>query len=294
MHTDNRLLEAGQIYAQALATLEPLWAGRPFLPRRLAKRIAIRLLETCGQAEGALIGVIFSRAHHVSIAEHSLKTAILTGALVRYLGFPRAQQLDATVAALLHHLGHDTRGAFASSKDACAQRSLMALLLTPHASKSHLRQVLSAFQHELRYDGEGEPKLDFPVRQHPLSHLIKLTSDFAEFVTKPKQNMHRREPLHPMEALRTVWKESGTTYHPGLSRALVRVVGPAPVGTLVELSDKRVVIITNFSASDTGWKAAAHPPDAPHTQIELNASSEPTIVQHHSMIDAWRCLAPPP
>ena len=297
MHTEgirDRVHEAGQIYGQALATLDPLWKGRPFLPRRLTKRIAIRLLETCGQAEGALIGVLFSRVHRSSLAEHSLKTGILTAALVRYLGMPRDQQLDATVAALLHHLGHDTRGSFAHSKDACAQRSLMSLLLTPHNATSHLRQVLSAFQHELRYDGEGEPRLDFPVRQHPLSHLVKLTSDVAEMVSTPRPGDRKRVPLHPIQALQYVMEESGTAYHPGLAHALARVIGPAPVGTVVELADDRIVVISTYSASDSEWSATSHPLSDPDEIVHLGSDSENTIVRHRSLVEAWRCVASVP
>lgn len=279
----------GRVYAQALELLEPLWQGQPNQPRYIVKRVAIRLLECAEQDADVLLGISLLRAHHVSIAEHSLKCGVLMAALAVYLELPPRARLDAVLCALLHHLGQDTHGAWVGDRGALAQRALLTLLLAPSSDASHYRQVLAAFQHELGYDGTGVPRMDFPVRQHPLTALLTLVNDFVE-LTSARSVMQGSQPAIPVaRALRDLKKRAGTRYHPQLVDALVHLVGPVQVGSLARFADGRTGVVIRYRTSEQGWSARALDVENPAQIIDFGSATQNPVLR--GVLDTLPALA---
>jgi len=260
--------ETTRVYAQALELLAPHWENTPDVPRYIAKRVVIRLLELSNKRPDVLLGVAMMRSHRSEVAEHSLRVGVVIANLVTYLSLPRRLALDAVLCGLLHHIGQDTHGAYHDSKGAMAQRSLMALLLSSATDTSHYRQVLAAFQHGLGYDGTGEPRLNFPVRQHPLTPLLTLANDLVERAT---------DHGAMSEALGSMNKHVGTRYHPGLFKLLARVVGPVQVGSVVRFSDGRTGFVVAYRPTDAAWSATAVDVEEPSQKIDFGSEQGPTI-----------------
>jgi len=232
------LLDANRAWGKAHQLLSPIWAGNPNTPRYVSKRVAIRLLEIAEQRSDLLLGMSLMNAGETGIAAHSLKVASVMSGLCTYLGLSPRHRLDSVMTALLHHLGQSTGVVGQQSTSAVAQRSLMALLLSKHSDEGHYRQVLGAFQHGLTMDGTGVPKMDFPVKQHPISLLLTVANDFIELCADSVAGMDINDALQHMSV------QAGKRYHPNLISLLKRVVGPAPVGSVLQLKSGEQLLVT--------------------------------------------------
>jgi HD-GYP domain-containing protein (c-di-GMP phosphodiesterase class II) len=278
--------DSSRIYLQALSLVRPLFEGRPDVPRYVIKRVGIKLLECCSDDDGAMLGITLLRQNHHSVAEHCLKVGIVTASLVDYLSLPRNDKLDAVIAGLLHHLGQDITGALASSPGSQAQRSLMSLLLTQAADKGHYRQVLTAFQHQLGYDGTGDPRMDFPVKQHPLSALLTVANDFIELTTSTRQG---NWGLMAPEAIARMKQRSGTRYHPELLSVLERVVGPCPVGSFLRLRNGKTAAVVRYQGADRSWTATVVEVGTRDTTVEIEPGNAEELVE--GVVDSRDALA---
>lgn len=240
-------------YGRALEMLRPIWETDPNRPRYIAKRIAVRLLELCARDRDLLVAVVVLRAKHSSKAEVSLKVGCVLAALVDYIGVVQRVQLDAVVAGLLHQAGQDTHGVFADDAGTLAQRALLGLLMTPTSDPGHYRQVLAAFQHPLGVDGTGVPKMDFPVRQHPLAAMLAVALDFVQMIS----SQPGRSAQTVAKAMSQLRERAGERYNGALVDVLGHVVGPAPVGSLVRGPDGRNAVVIRYTPSEDDWEAEA-------------------------------------
>ena len=261
---------ATQCYLSSLKLMTPYWEGHPNTPKRIAKRVALQLLECAETDSDVLLGIVFLRTYHNTMAEHSLKTAVLIAHFARFLSLPPTLSYRAVLCGLLHHFGHDTRGALAQSKGYLAQRSLITLLLDPNPDTTAYQQILSAFQLDLGMDTQGQPALNFPVRPHPLALLLGLCNDFIEELSAPP-NSAVRAPSTLFEAFAHLQKHANRRHHPSLVDALIRAIGPAPVGTVLELEGKQRAMVIRCQVNDRQWAGQAVTLSPPPKTVEVGS-----------------------
>jgi len=284
---DDAMVRVMSRYREGLSLLKPLWEGRPDTPRRVAKRVALSLMEYLDEESDLLLGLVLLRAKHRSMAEHSLKVAIVSGVTLRALSLPSSLIFEAILCGLLHRLGHDTLGALARSKDYLAQRSLVTLLMTPDPEPSHYRQVLAAFQRDLGLNGAGEPRLDFPVRPSPLAMVLSVSHDFVALVSGAPQDAAPSR-LTSAQALTKMRRRAGERYHPALIDLLAMVLGPVAVGECLRFRDGRYALVLRSQVSSDGkWRGRAMVLDGQAQVIDLR---DDVLVQVDVVVDAREFL----
>ncbi len=147
----------------------------------------------------------------------------------------------------------------------------MTFLLFQHPHLSHYRQLLSAFQHDLGMDCSGEPRLEFPMRPSILL-LLGLCNDFIEALCGGPPNHPNPLPTSPFRALQWLRSQPPSRYHPLLLDLLQHTLGPAPVGSVVELRNNKQAIVLRAFIQDQSWQLRLASLDPPHPTIELSST----------------------
>ena len=268
---EQRLADANSLYHNALSLLPSEQIHNT--PRYLYKRVAIRITELASTDADLLVALALSHSHNASAKEERLNSALLTACFVSYLALPRGDQLHAVLCALLLNISRDSHGTYASS-GAVAQRGLLTPLLAQRADLSHYRQSLSAFQSQLGFDRTGDPKMDFPVRIHPFSHMLTIVNDFLDGL--------KAKPSSLKALLLQMRQRAGLRYHPALIKLFLRLVGPAPVTSIVTLDEGRA-ISAQYQTAASSWMLQLIPLEG--TEIISLSSSDS---------DRLQAITPPP
>ena len=207
-----------------------LAAGR--LPNPLpVRRTVIELLDSLGDDDGRAGAEPLRRHHGLRQGEqHLLAVCSLALLLARRLGLPEAARSDLGVTALLHDVGYARHAGFAAHGAAGART----LLRQRGFHEAKVRRILAVLDHHLPFapfDGAPAPSL-FARILHIADDYDVLTASRAGFSGVP-----------PATAQGAMWAARGRTYDPDLMALFVQAMGLYPPGSLLELSDKRWVVV---------------------------------------------------
>jgi len=182
---------------------------------------------------------------------HSVNVCILSIAMGRSIGLPKDQMSALAMGALLHDIGK-VRVApsilqYPGRLDAEQWRQIKlhpqegaASILAAAAPDQEIAATV-AFEHHARYDGLGYPPAGRSLRDlHFYSRLVA-TADTYDAITT-RRSYRRAET--PNRALHVLLSGAGSIYDPDFTRAFIEMVGVYPPGSLLELSDGDVVMVT--------------------------------------------------
>ena len=105
------------------------------------------------------------------------------------------------------------------------------------------RMILAAFEHHLKYDLTGYPKLTRKRKPSLFSRIIALT-DFYESLVRPM--IYNRLPYVSEKILGLMLERSGTDFDPALIKVFINMIGVFPIGTLVLLNTDDIGIVTQI------------------------------------------------
>ncbi len=167
---------------------------------------------------------------------HAVNTTLLTVALANSLELPATERAEAALAGLLHDIGMTRMPAQTLSAARFTPEDREVLRSHPlEGARLLLRQgdrfetaAVVAYEHHLRKDGSGYPRLSYPRAPHRLSEVVAVCDAFdALLATRPD-----RPGLDPATALRQLERSAVTQFDPEVVSALGAVVlgGSAPGG----------------------------------------------------------------
>ncbi len=169
---------------------------------------------------------------------HAINTALLALATADALGMAQDDRREAGRAALLHDIGMtqlpqaNLLGAIFTSQDRARVRGhpLEGARLLLRQSEPLDTAAVVAYEHHLRADGSGYPRLSYPREPHPVSRLIAACDAFdARLASRPD-----RPATEPAQALRELERAAVTQFDPRAVAALGEVVmRTAARGTLL-------------------------------------------------------------
>jgi hypothetical protein len=107
--------------------------------------------------------------------------------------------------------------------------------------------IAGAFEHHLKMDLSGYPKLSRPRPLHLFSRIISVCDAFDAMTSG---RVYQKETISPDEAVRRLLYKGREWYDPLILKAFVHVVGVFPIGTAVKLSDGSVAIVTKNDSAD--------------------------------------------
>ncbi|MFH0826575.1 MAG: HD domain-containing phosphohydrolase [Candidatus Omnitrophota bacterium] len=187
---------------------------------------------------------------------HMINVCILSMFFSSRLGFAKEEVLDIGVAALFHDIGklyisrkilqkpeRLTDDEFTRIKSHVIAGGRILLKYVPHLG---VLPVVVSFEHHLKYDLSGYPKLTYPLKPHIASQIVCICDVYDAL----SQRRNYKNDYPPKMIYEIMMKEKGTTFNPELVQTFFKFMGVWPVGTLVALNDSSVAVIREINESD--------------------------------------------
>jgi len=237
-HTIDRLLEQGD-----LEQLNLKFAINQFLEGLFTRHNEVFMLSNIKRYEPTTFS-------------HSMDVAILAMYFSSKLGFSRRNCLDTGIAALFHDIGKfyitrkilDKPGALTKEefKKVKSHAALGAQLLLKYVDALGILPVVVAFEHHIKYDMSGYPKLYFSRQLHVSSLIVELCDVYDAL------NMRRsyKSDYRPDLIYSIMSRDRGRSFDPQLFDRFFEVVGVWPIGSIVTLTDQRVAYVKEQSEND--------------------------------------------
>lgn len=193
-----------------------------------AALVAVALDRGHGPGAGLTLPLLQVRNREEYQPAHALNTALLALAVGRELELSPADRHEAGLASLLHDIGMIRLPAETLAVDRFTPEDRAVLRGHPlEGARLLLRQGQSfesaavvAYEHHLRSDGSGYPRLSYPREPHQLSRLVAVCDAFDALLA-PRAD---RPGLDPASALRQLERSAVTQFDPAVVGALGEVV----------------------------------------------------------------------
>ncbi len=187
---------------------------------------------------------------------HLMNVSILAMHLSAKLGYAKDDVLDVGVAALFHDIGKIyisseilkkksklTEREFSKIKD---HAILGARILNEYTESMGILPAVIAFEHHLRYDLTGYPKVTYRRKPIIASYIVSICDVYDALA----QRRTYKKDSPPNEIYEIMIKERGKLFHPELLDRFFEVTGVWPVGTIVSLSDDSIAVVREINEQD--------------------------------------------
>ena len=180
---------------------------------------------------------------------HSINAAILSLALGRVVGLGEDELVPIGAGALLHDIGKvsvDPRTLNHPGKLGKEQWDEIAVhpqegaqAIMAAAGPGHEIAAMVAFEHHVRHDGGGYPNATRGRPAHAFSRMVAVADVYDALTTRRR---YRRAET-PNHALHLLLSGAGTAHDPDFVKALIRMLGVYPPGSILRLDNGQVVVV---------------------------------------------------
>src|SRR5438552_1853380 len=227
--------DAGHMVAQELHAQ----AGRrQSLDINKARVFLSAAIEVVLENRWALLGLMTGKNYDESSSYHAVNVAILALLVGTRLGLERDALMALGMGALLHDVGK-----VRVPRDVLNRATTLSARDLEGLGRA---AAVCALEHHAGNDGSGYPRLAGKPRPHLFSRIVAV-ADTYDTVTSARRGTQRK--LRPDLAMRWIAVGLGSTYDPVVSKVFLRLMGAYPVGSLVELEDKRLALVVRPSES---------------------------------------------
>ncbi len=204
-----------------------------------------------------LLGVATIRDFDDYTFAHSVNVAVLSICMGHQIGLSRNSLVRLGICALFHDLGKVDipigilnkpgpleSGEFREIQSHCLN-SVRRIIKLEADSKLVAKIILPPFEHHLRYDLSGYPKVKW---SRPLSLFGRIIEICDVYDALTSSRIYRPQPLSPDRALGAMLGASGKDFDPVLLKWFINMHGVMPIGTLVKLNTGQLGLI--YSGGD--------------------------------------------
>jgi HD-GYP domain-containing protein (c-di-GMP phosphodiesterase class II) len=187
---------------------------------------------------------------------HILNVSILAMYFSHKLGFSKDDVLEFGIAGLFHDIGKIyisrkiiTKPARLTDEEFTKMKShvtLGSLLLLKYIDTLGTLPVVVAFEHHLKFDLSGYPKIAIRKKPHDASLIVSIC-DVYDALTQKRSYKNDYPPKMIYEIM---IKDKGTAFDPELLDSFFKVMGVWPIGTIVALTDDRIAIVREENETD--------------------------------------------
>jgi HD-GYP domain-containing protein (c-di-GMP phosphodiesterase class II) len=228
--------------------------GRP-IDAAAANAFVGRILERLIEHQHPLLIAASLKRHDEYSFVHSINVAVLALSLAQGLGLGESVLAEIGMAGFLHDSGKlGVAGRILTKKEKLTEEEFDQVRLHPldgakilaRTPGLHPLVATAAFEHHLRYDGQGYPRKKFGEGLNLASLIVAITDVYDSL----RSNRSYRTGMAPEQAHAEMQGMCGTHLCPELLAAFFRAVGVYPPGTMVELADGHVGIVVAPGAED--------------------------------------------
>jgi putative nucleotidyltransferase with HDIG domain len=180
---------------------------------------------------------------------HLINVSVLSMYFASKIGFPKDVVLEIGLSALFHDIGklYISRKIIRKPEQLDAKEfSVMeshtvlgAGLVLQYADTVGIMPVIVSFEHHLKYDLSGYPKLAFPKKPHIVSQIVSICDNYDAL----SERRSYKSDYPPDSIYNLMIRGKGTAFNPALLDKFFSLIGVWPVGSIVSLSDQRIAVV---------------------------------------------------
>ena len=218
------------------------------------QRVVESLLDNLLQDPAAVLGLTAIKGHDDYTLNHSINVCILALSLASALGLSAEELHSLGLAALLYDIGKVRVSEEILAKAGPLTAEEWALVkrhaeegadLLKRIQLADKMPMIVAYEHHQRHDLMGYPE-SAGAEQHLFSKIVAVCDAYDAMTT---QRPFRRE-IRPDKALAVLMQGRGKAYDPGVTKALVAMLGIYPMGAVVILDDRAVAVVYRVNNDD--------------------------------------------
>ena len=207
------------------------------------------VMESLSSRYQELLKLTTVKRYDMTTFVHILNVSILSIFFSSKLGFSRDDVLDIGTAALFHDIGKLsisrsiirkesklTEAEFAAIK---SHTVLGAEILLRYSETLGVLPVLVSFEHHMKYDRSGYPKLPFEHTPHLASMIVAICDVYDALLARRSY----KASYAPLVIYDIMIDDKGKGFHPQLLDRFFRFMGVWPIGTLIALNDSRIAVV---------------------------------------------------
>src|SRR4030042_3755382 len=214
---------------------------------RKAKRLMQNAVNAIMQDDSTLLGLANIKNYDEYTFNHSVNVAIYAIALGQRIGIPKKQLSHLGMAGLFHDIGKTQIPREIINKTGKLSPEEWAIIRSHPIVGAEIvmrmkewgglstRMIDAAFEHHLRYDLTGYPKLARKRKITLLGRIIAI-ADFYDALVRPR--VYNRFPYISEKILGIMLERSGKDFDPALVKVFITMIRIFPLGTLVLLNTK--------------------------------------------------------
>ena len=222
---------------------------------RKAKRLMQNAVNSILQDETTLLGLATIKNYDEYTFNHSVNVAIYAIAIGQRVGIPKKQLSHLGMAGLFHDIGkvqipkeiiNKTRKLTPEEwavVRAHPVNGAKAVMRMKEWGELSTRMIHGAFEHHLKFDLSGYPKLTRKLKLSLFGRIISL-ADFYDALVRPR--VYNRFPYVSEKILGIMLERSGKDFDPALVKVFINMLGIFPLGTLVLLDTNEMGIVTKI------------------------------------------------
>jgi len=222
---------------------------------RKAKRLMQNAVNAILQDDSTLLGLANIKNYDEYTFNHSVNVAIYAIALGQRIGIPKKHLSHLGMAGLFHDMGKTRIPREILNKTGKLSPEEWSVMRTHPVAGTELimrmkewgelstRMIEGAFEHHLRYDLTGYPRLT-RKRKISLFGRIITVADFYDALVRPR--VYNRFPYVSEKILGIMLERSGKDFDPAIVKVFINMIGIFPLGTLVLLNTNEMGIVTQI------------------------------------------------
>lgn len=214
------------------------------------------LIDSFSGKNQKFLGLISVKEKDTVTFAHLLNVSVLSMHLASKMGYSKDEVLDLGNAALFHDIGKiftsrkilKKKGSLSEAEFSIIHDHTVqgAEILLKYKETLGILPAIVAFEHHLRYDLTGYPRLSFPYQPHPASFIVS----FCDVYDVLSQKRTYKKDFPPLQIYELMTKEKGKLLDPEVVDEFFRAMGVWPIGTIVVLSDDRIAVVREANATD--------------------------------------------
>jgi putative nucleotidyltransferase with HDIG domain len=222
---------------------------------RKAKRLMQNAVNAIMQDDSTLLGLANIKNYDEYTFNHSVNVAIYAIALGQRIGIPKKHLSHLGMAGLFHDMGKTKIPREILNKTEKLEPEEWAIMRSHPVIGTELimrmkewgelstRMIEGAFEHHLRYDLTGYPRLTRKRKISLFGRIIAI-ADFYDALVRPR--VYNRFPFVSEKILGIMLERSGKDFDPAVVKVFINMIGIFPLGTLVLLNTNEMGIVTQI------------------------------------------------
>lgn len=219
------------------------------------QRVVGGLLDSLLQDPAAVLGLTAIKGHDDYTLNHSINVCILALSLGSALGLSDDELRSLGLASLLYDIGKVRipenillkAGPLTSEEwQVIKHHTEEGADLLKRIQLADKMPMVVAFEHHQRHDLMGYPEPATGAEQHLFSKIVAVCDAYDAMTT---MRPFRRE-IRPDKALAVLMQGRGKAYDPGVTKALVAMLGIYPMGAVVMLDGGETAVVYRVNTDD--------------------------------------------